>query len=348
MIVGGGEWRTDDSAALQSEASIWALDARKKGSAWTKLERSLPASVAFGVSIALEKGALWVGGSASSASSGDASPDGQPRADRRTFFVGTNDDPGAWSAGPSLPEGRAFACGARLGTRVYVACGRNETGLVTQSLFVLDLADPERRWAAGASLPGVARANAIAGSRNGFFYVVGGEDASGTALKDCWRFDGSSWTQIASLPVGRSAAPSPLLTVHGQLLLYGGDPDGSTGKAGASTQLDGLAPDANTWIAWPELSKHRGPDPDRRPDLGSMPPLYAPVVTLDRFQVIVGGEIDGGAVTSKVALFVAGDEDSSRALLMFGVLLVLAVLPTILALVYAFRVHARRSARTNP
>ncbi|MCA8969562.1 MAG: hypothetical protein KDC95_07260 [Planctomycetes bacterium] len=305
--------------------------------------------VAFGTSIALEKGALWVGGSASPRSaSGGASPDEQPRADRRTYFIGTGDDPGLWNAGPLLPEGRSFACGARVGTRVYVACGRNETGLVTQSLFVLDLEDRERGWTAGASLPGVARASAIAGSRDGIFYVVGGEDASGHALSDCWRFDGSTWTQIASLPDSRSAAPSPLLSVHGQLLLYGGDPDGSAGKAGPCTQLDGLAPDASTWNAWPELTKHRGPDPTHRPDLGSMPPLHAPVVTLDRFQVLVAGEIDGGAVTSKVALFVAGEEDSSRALLMFGVLLVLAVIPTILALVYAFRVHARRVAHTKP
>ncbi len=347
LIVGGGVWREDEGPGAPSDA-IWSLDYRRKGRAWKREPGRLPRALTFGTSVEVNGGALWIGGLASSAAASVATSE--------TFFVRWKDGGVQLTPGPALPEARASAVAARVASRVFVSCGNNAAEQATQTLFVLDLAAKDPTWARGPDLPGPARAMAMAGVIDATFYVVGGR---GTAvLADAWAFDGQRWQSAPMLDAPVCAAPTPLLSVHDQVLVVGGDADGVEGGQAPGPRLRSLAKDGEAWRAWPDLTVHRGPDPDQHPELGTLPQVLAPVVRIDDFHAIVAGSIarsrsvlrapvaEGPSLTStnRIALFVAGDADSKRALLVLLAIFVLAVVPTCAAVAYAFRVHARKQA----
>lgn len=357
LVVAGGSNYPDkrpwDGGAKHYSDRILALEYRRKGTDWQESELRLPHATAYGVSVRGPRGTLCIGGT-----------DGT-RCHKEAYEI-TSKSTGSpssleLSALPSLPAARAFACAARTDRRIYVFGGIESPTATRASaeLFYLSLDAVDAGWKRAPPLPAAGRILAAAGARGDNFYVVGGCELRANAeagvvreyLRDVWRFDGRSWTEMPPLPAARAGCPSPLPAVHDQLLVVGGD-SGDLGGVdlrdrhpGFRTTVFGLAADDSHWTEWPDLLKHRGPDPKGHPELGQMPPVTAPTVELDRFWVIASGEIRPGVRSTRMNLFVAGDESPGRAWLVIGLLVGLGVVPMIVLLIWAFRVHARSVER---
>lgn len=358
LIAGGANFpdgRPWDGAPKRYARSILTLHFAAKGKAWRELTTPLPRPSAYGVSLPGKRGVFCAGGT-----------DGKQCFAQcfELVLAGPADSlntttEASFEALPPLPEARAFACGARIGSRccVFGGIAKPESTQASKALFSIDLEAPQPSWTREAELPADGRILASAGVRDGKLYIVGGCALSaggpdGAAqrryLADAWCFAQGAWTRLPDLPAPRAGAPSPMLSAHGQLLLMGGDPGGLGGTKpkdrhpGFATEVWGLAKDSKAWIEWPTLPKYRGPSPTKHPELGQMPPVTAPTASIGKFHCIVSGEIRPGVRRRRIDIFVASDEDSGRAILAFCVLLGLAVLPTIALVIYAFRLHARR------
>ena len=117
---------------------------------------------------------------------------------REVFALRWASNPVAIDALPSLPRPCANACGAAVGHTVYVA-GGIEMPTATSAMktfWALDLAEAEPRWRELEPCPGPARLLAVAGSRDGSFFLFSGAALSAGAdgkpvreyLRDAWRF----------------------------------------------------------------------------------------------------------------------------------------------------------------
>ncbi len=207
-------WR-DEVYALASPDGQW------------KTAGKLPRPLAYGVSVQTEAGVLCIGGN-------DAE-----RAYAEVFLV-------AWDGHglnvcpyPALPVPLANACGALVGSTVYVAGGESAPNATQCSggFYSLDLKGKDRQWKTLAACPGEARTLAVAGAAGGHFFLMGGVALSaGTDgkplrryLGDCHTYDtlSGAWKAMAELPKAATAAPTPAPLLQGnQLVILGGD-DGS-------------------------------------------------------------------------------------------------------------------------
>ncbi|QNL48284.1 galactose oxidase [Olivibacter sp. SDN3] len=141
---------------------------------------------------------------------------------------------------PDLPKPLANACGALLGDKLYVCGGTVGPDVfeAVNDLYVLDLKAPgnELKWKTLDPLPGVGRMLAVAGARDGAFYVFSGvslkKNAVGeiqrTYLQDTYRYiPTKGWERRASSPVPVAAAPGPAYPAGESLLLVFGGDDGA-------------------------------------------------------------------------------------------------------------------------
>lgn len=62
---------------------------------------------------------------------------------------------------------------------------------------------------------------------DGKIVLFGGHGGGGTLLADTWTWDGSTWTEAAPLPAGRSGAAMAFDPSMGRILLFGGFEAGS-------------------------------------------------------------------------------------------------------------------------
>lgn len=182
----------------------------------------LPRPLGYGVSVTTPDGVLCAGGSDSREHSRDV------------FLLCWRKDGVELEALPPLPHPLANACGARLGTTVYLAGGiatPNATNAL-RNFWALDLAANPRAWRALESWPGPARMFAVAGVGDGSFFLFSGAELSSDAtgrpvrryLDDAYRFSpAKGWKRIADLPRPAGAAPSPAITRRHQLLIVSGD-----------------------------------------------------------------------------------------------------------------------------
>jgi SSS family transporter len=154
---------------------------------------------------------------------------------------------------------------------------------------------------------------------DGKLYVFSGTnlvpDKNGTGLireflTDAWRYDSTSgWTQLADMPEGRVAAPSPAIPVGmAHLVVMGGD----TGEhffqqaelkddhPGFTGKLLSYHTITDTWIAAGSWPIDHGPDPASNPAAGIWSTVTVPTVEWNNLWVIPSGEIRPGVRSPRV------------------------------------------------
>jgi N-acetylneuraminic acid mutarotase len=230
LLVGGGA-NFPDKKPWEGGTKVWydtvfALD--RPDGRWTIAGR-LPRPLGYGVSATYRSSVVCAGGSDAKRHCADV------------FRL-------EWSAGklttsrlPSLPRPVANACGALVGTTLYVAGGqqRPDTAETLRTLYSLDLSSPSAEWRERTPWPGSGRMLAVAAAFDGAFWLAGGVDlAPGKDgkperryLRDTYRYDPArnTWRRISDLPDPVAAAPSPAPADETGFFVLGGD-DGS--KAG--------------------------------------------------------------------------------------------------------------------
>lgn len=187
----------------------------------------LPRALAYGVSVQGRDGVLCIGGNDAEHVYGDS------------FEL-------AWVHGrlhtrtlPPLPIPAVSACGARVGSLVFVAGGETEPGTVEAAshCWSLDLDAVDRGWQARTAWPGEGRTLAVAASLEGEFYVVGGVALSAGPdgkpfrryLRDGYAFDPkkSAWRRIADMPHPFAASPTPAPAIGNRRFAIPGGDDGA-------------------------------------------------------------------------------------------------------------------------
>jgi len=215
--IAGDKWA--DSFTKKWHDPVFVLT--RPGGAWKSAGR-LPRPLGYGVSITADDGIICIGGSDAAQHYSDV------------FRLSWKDGALGFAELPSLPKPCANACGALVGRTIYVA-GGIETPVATtalQSFWAFNLDEPTPRWRELEPWPGAERMLAVAGVRDGSFFLFSGARLTAGAdgkpvrefLRDAYRFTpGEGWARIADLPRPAVAAPSPALTAGGALLILTGD-----------------------------------------------------------------------------------------------------------------------------
>ncbi len=202
---------------------------------------------------------------------------------------------------PPLPQPVANACGALVGSTLYVAGGIRAPD-ATEALprvYRIDLAARRPAWTEADPLPGGGRMLAVAASCRGALYVVGGAELvagpDGKAvrryLRDAYRYAPKrGWTRIADLPYPVVAAPSPAPSDGAGFYVLGGD-DG--------TQV-GVAHDAHRGFARTVLRYEV--ETDKWTEAGALPAprVTTPAVEWRGVWVVPSGEMKPGIRSPEV------------------------------------------------
>jgi N-acetylneuraminate epimerase len=193
---------------------IWSLD----GKDWT-LKGKLPRALGYGASASIKEGVILAGGSDAAGHS------------REVYLL---DHDLKTQRLPDLPLPCANCSGALIRRTFYIAGGieRPDSTEALHTFWALDLDAQSSGWKTLPPWPGSARMLAAAGALDDAFYLVGGAALKKGAddkperiwLTDAYRYDDKiGWEKLPGLPAPRVAAPSPMPSVRGQLLLIGGD-----------------------------------------------------------------------------------------------------------------------------
>jgi len=157
----------------------------------------------------------------------------------------------SWSAGPPLPEPRGGGGLAIAEHRLHYFGGykpdRNTDGSEHWSLAL----DGGSEWRREADLP-VPRGHVAAAVLDGRIYALGGahgHDITQNDLASCERFDPATgkWTEIASLPDGRSHFEGSTIIHQGSILLAGGRCNSSHPRRNVAGDLLQYDPKTDAW-----------------------------------------------------------------------------------------------------
>lgn len=223
---------------------------------------------------------------------------------------------------PDLPRANAFLAAAVLEGTLYVAGGHESPDATSamRAFWALDLdaaVTGGGSWVELEPWPGPERRLAVAGAQAGALYLFSGmrlvADDAGRArpeapyLKDAYRYDpgapaGLRWEQIADLPQGAAAGPSPALTIgQSHLFLLGGLDGSSLGQP-----LESYPPFPDQVWAYHTIT-------DTWAQRGTMPPgeprVTTPTVAWADGFVVPAGEIAPGQRTPGVALVRVADAE---------------------------------------
>ena len=267
---------------------VWALD--KPDAAWREVGR-LPRPLGYGVTISTGEGVICVGGSDAERHYADV------------FEMKLQDARLVIKSLPSLPKPVANACGALIGSTIYIA-GGIESPQATSTLktfYALDLSSHPGDWIELESWPGSGRMLAVSAVQNGCFFLVSGTDLSADSegkpmrryLNDGYRFDPKvGWSRIADIPPAAVAAPSPAPTIGAsQFLVIGGDDGSKVGfqpvqdHPGFSKEIYSYNTLTNKWTPF-------GYTP--------APRVTAPVVHWGEHWLILSGEMRPGVRSAEV------------------------------------------------
>lgn len=224
VVAGGANFPGDkwaDTTAKKWHDSVFVLT--RPDGRW-QLAGKLPRPLAYGVAVTAKDGVICAGGS------------DETRHFPEVFQLAWKDGRLVTTPLPRLPKPTANACGALLGSTIYIAGGiESPTAPVARKTFwALDLAEPEPRWRELQPWPGPERMLAVAGVHDGSFFLFSGvrliPGSDGTPvreyLRDAYRYTpGKGWKRIANLPRPAAAAPSPGIPVGsaGVIILTGDD-----------------------------------------------------------------------------------------------------------------------------
>jgi N-acetylneuraminic acid mutarotase len=207
-----------------------------------RLAGRLPRPLAYGVALSTADGVVCVGGSDFARHFADC------------FLLSWKKGCAIISPLPPLPTKIANACGAVLGTTVYIAGGTDSPD-ATKALgnfFALDLSQAKAKWQSLPSWPGPGRMMACAAAHDDAFYLLSGVSLTAGPggkpqrfyLRDAYRYaPGQGWRRIADLPRAAAAAPSPAPVWGSTIVILGGD-DGTKLDFQPAAQHPGFARNA--------------------------------------------------------------------------------------------------------
>jgi N-acetylneuraminic acid mutarotase len=183
----------------------------------------------------------------------------------------------AWTAGPPLPEPRAGGGLAMVEHTLHYFGGyKADRDTNAADHWSLSL-EEGKDWQHEADLPD-PRGHVSAAVLDGQIYALGGDhghDIKQIDVKSCHRLDPAAkkWTEIASLPDGRSHFESSTIVYKGRILVVGGRCNSSQPPRNVVGDLIEYDPKANTWHV-----------------VGDMPDkLLAPVAAIISGRIVVTG-----------------------------------------------------------
>ena len=156
-----------------------------------------------------------------------------------------------WTAGPPLPERRAGGGLAVVERKLHYFGGyKADRDTNAGDHWSLSL-DGGKDWQREADLPD-PRGHVSAAVLDGKIYALGGDhghDITQIDVKSCHRFDPATkkWSEIASLPDGRSHFESSTIVYQGRILIVGGRCNSSQPPRNVVGDLLQYDPKANTW-----------------------------------------------------------------------------------------------------
>jgi len=161
----------------------------------------------------------------------------------------------SWSNGPALPAPRGSGGMARLGRELHYYGGVStdkETDLGDH--FVLDLDNPVG-WTSAAPMP-VPRNHFGSAELGGRAYAVGGQfrhEDDPEDITNVHAFDPVTgmWSEVASLPFGRSHTEPGTFVMGGRLIIVGGRANGIGNPA--LPDISAYDPVLDTWTALPPM-----------------------------------------------------------------------------------------------
>jgi len=157
----------------------------------------------------------------------------------------------AWTAGPPLPERRAGGGLAVVERKLHYFGGyKADRDTNAGDHWSLSL-EGGKGWQREADLPD-PRGHVSSAVLDGKIYALGGDhghDITQIDVKSCHRFDPATktWSEIASLPEGRSHFESSTIVYKGRILIFGGRCNSSHPPRNVVGDLLRYDPKANTW-----------------------------------------------------------------------------------------------------
>jgi N-acetylneuraminic acid mutarotase len=185
---------------------IYVLD--RPDGAWKRAGK-LDAPLGYGVSVTAGDALICIGGSNEGGHTDDVFAlrlrDGEVAIERNL---------------PKLPRPMANACGALVGTTIYVAGGIESPGSTAalHTFLALDLTEPKPAWQELPGWPGAERMLGVAGASGDYFYLFSGASLSPGPdgkpvrkfLRDAYRYSPhGGWSKLQDLPRAAVAAASP-------------------------------------------------------------------------------------------------------------------------------------------
>ncbi|WP_353719154.1 sodium/solute symporter [Dyadobacter sp. 676] len=284
-----GPWGTapktwhDDIFVLENPSGRW----KKAG--------KLPHAMGYGISLTTPEGVFCMGGA-----------DGT-RHYSEAFILNWRNGRIDVTRLPALPIPLAYASGALLDDKIYIAGGTVAPSDTNASNRFWEFDLRKKQWNELPPIPGDGRMLGVAGAQDGRFFLFSGVGlhynvttgaARRTYLKECLAYNpvSKSWKRIAGLPNAVAAAPSPAYAAgQSHLLVIGGD-DGT--YANRVMELKENHPGFRREI----LAYHT--ITDTWAPLGIYPEgkaaVTTPLVTWNGLPVIPSGEVQPGIRTPRV------------------------------------------------
>ncbi|MGX5853875.1 sodium:solute symporter family transporter [Dyadobacter jiangsuensis] len=225
LIVGGGANFPGNAGPWGTVSKTWydALFVLESPSGSWKKAGKLPRATGYGISLTTPEGIFCLGGA-----------DGSRHYSQAFFLLWKNGQVTTRPL-PALPVPLAYASGALVGDKIYVAGGTSMPSdtLASSRFWEFDL--HQKQWTELSALPGNGRILAVAGAQDGRFFVFSGAELHYNAvtgavernyLKECLVYNpaAKTWKRIADLPHAVAAAPSPAYAAgQSHLLVVGGD-----------------------------------------------------------------------------------------------------------------------------
>lgn len=317
LLVAGGANFPDNVGPWGSAKKTWydgVFALEKPDGVWKKVGK-LPRPMGYGVALTVPEGVLCLGGA-----------DGE-RHYAEAFLLTYR--AGKLSLKPlaPLPLPLANACGAVLGSTVYVAGGtESPTDTTTEQIFLkLNFSEKNPTWRRLPAWSGPGRMLAVAGAQDGRFFLFSGTDLTHDPtpgrfgvpavarryLRDAYAFGPrtNAWSRLTDLPHPTVAAPSPAFApASGALLLFGGDDGANADKSsvlrerhpGFRPELLAYHPQTNSWTTTGNVLTAKRPDAAQHPSASVWAPVTTPLVVWNGAVVLPGGEVRPGVRTNRV------------------------------------------------
>ena len=204
--------------------TIFVLDSPK--GTWQTARTRLPRPLGYAVTVTYDNEVIVAGGESPTAEGSEAR--------REVFAIRWTGEDVSLTPLPPLPSPVMNACGAILGSRLYVAGGASSPTVATKSFWSLDLAadSDQQTWTVHPTWDGPPRMLAVAAVANGGFYLLSGAELSAGPdgkparrfLRDAHCFDpAAGWRKLADLPRAVVAAPGPAAVINDRIVVFGGD-----------------------------------------------------------------------------------------------------------------------------